>query len=109
MKELLLPAKKASPVPTNPTNAAPKLRKLSPALKRKKEEKLLNGFNNVTRMLTSTTPEFLETIVEDILKQDLTIETKTVIREKATQILGEAETNPKIRLPETWEKLTLLT
>lgn len=101
--------KKPSPVPENPTNQAPKQRKLSPAQKRKKEEKMLNGFNNVTRMLNSTTPGFLETIVEDILKQDLSIETKTIIQEKAIQAIEKSSTNPKIRLPKNWETLTLLT
>jgi hypothetical protein len=69
------------------------------------EKRAVQNFDNMVYLITSVTPEFIQTNITAINRTTLSFDSKNHIAEEAERIAEEAASNPKIKLPPEWNEL----
>lgn len=73
----------------------------------KKDAKAISTFDNLCSTLTSLSPAFLEQSIEQLVKEPISLEAKTVIAVKAKHVYAVEEEKGNV-LPDSWMDLVLL-
>lgn len=65
----------------------------------------LKLFDNMCFLITSTTPEFIQTNIQKLNRTTFSESGKAYIAQQAELVAERAKTNPKIILPAEWSQL----